>query len=497
MKSALAWTFAILVCTASAPTFAADPIEPQRIAGHIKTLASDAFEGRGPATPAEPKVIDYLVRTFKTMGLQPGGEHGGWTQEVPLVRFQVTGPIRLSLTTNGQLQALTQGEQVVVQTLTPVDQVSIKDAPLVFVGFGVKAPERNWDDFKGVDLHGKIAVVLVNDPDFENPASTLFGGKAMTYYGRWTYKYEEAARRGALGMLIVHETGPASYGWATVRNSNSKAQFDILRKDASAAHPLLQAWIQRDAAVSLFKSCGLDFEAQKRAAMQPDFHPVALACANFSADYGVDHQTTVTHNVLARLPGARRPDETVIFSAHWDHLGVGAPDARGDRIFNGAQDNAAGVGGVLEIARAFASGPRPERSVVFLLTTAEEDGLLGSLYYATHPLYPTQTTVADLNFDDLDAAGPAHDISVRGGGQSSLEDELAAAARRHGRSFSPEPDPGAGRFYRADHFSFAQVGVPAITPISGHDLVVGGRAAGDAARATYSTSTCSKNRGRQ
>ena len=476
---------AVLVTACSGRSAPAAQIDPQRMSDDVRALSADAFEGRGPATPAEPKVIDYLVGRFKAMGLQPGGENGGWTQAVPLERFQVTGPVKLSLTVNGQARELQQGDDAVVQTLLPVDRVSISKAPLVFVGYGVMAPERRWDDFKGDDLHGKIAVVLVNDPDFENPGSTLFGGKAMTYYGRWTYKYEEAARQGALGMLIVHETGPASYGWETVKNSNGNAQFDIVRDDPSKAHPLLQGWIQRDLAVKLFKACGLDFEALKRAAQRPDFDPVHLNCASFSADYGVDHSQIVTHNILARLAGKRRPRETLIYSAHWDHLGVGAPDSRGDRIFNGAQDNASGVADVLEIARAFTAGPRPDRSVLFMMVTAEERGLLGSLYYAAHPLYPLETTVADINIDDLDADGPAHDISTRGGDQVSLEDSLADTARRHGQTYSPDPNPGAGLFYRADHFSFARAGVPGISLIHGRDLVKGGRAAGDAFNAEY------------
>jgi len=459
---------------------AANPIDPKRISEHVRVLASDAFEGRAPGTPGESKTIEYVSGQFKALGLQPAGEHGGWTQDVPLARFQVTGPVKMSFTENGKELPLTQGEQAVVQTLTPVDRVAIRNAPLVFVGYGVKAPERNWDDFKGVDLHGKIAVVLINDPDFENPGSTLFGGPAMTYYGRWTYKYEEAARQGALGMLIVHETRPASYGWATVKNSNINEQFDIVRPDPGEAHPLLQGWIQRDQAVNLFKACGEDFEAAKAAAKRTDFRPMPLDCASFSADYGVDHRTVVTHNILARLPGKTRPNDYVVYSAHWDHLGVGEPDARGDRIFNGAVDNASGVADVLEIARAFKEGPQPDRSVLFLIVTAEEKGLLGSLYYATHPLYPPERTVGVINIDALAATGPARDISVSGGGQVSLEDDLAAAAKRHGRTFSPDPEPGAGHFYRSDHFSFAKVGAPAISITSGEDLAKGGRAAGKA-----------------
>ena len=462
------------------------PIDAHKISEHVMVLSGDDFQGRGPATPAEAKVIDYITGQFKALGLEPAGEHGGWMQDVPLARFELPGPIGLSLAVKGRAEPLTQGDQVVVQTLLPVDRVAIKDAPLVFVGYGVKAPERQWDDFKGYDLHGKIAVVLINDPDFENPSSQRFGGVAETYYGRWTYKYEEAARQGALGMLIVHETKPASYGWATVKNSNANAQFDIVRPDPTKAHPLLQGWIQRDVTEKLFKDCGLDFAAQKAAAMRPDFHPVPLGCATFSADYAVDHVNTVTHNILGKLTGKTRPAETIFYTAHWDHLGVGAPDAKGDRIFNGALDNASGVGDILELARVFAkTTPRTDRTIVFMAVTAEEKGLLGSLYYASHPLYPLATTVADFNFDALDADGPAHDVSVRGSNQLTLEADLAAVAKAHGRRFSPEPDPGAGRFYRADHFSFAKFGVPGISIISGRDLIKGGRAAGDAWNADY------------
>ena len=484
------WLMTSLAVLAMAvPSLAADTaapgFDPHRLSAEVRTLSSDAFEGRGPDTPGETSTVDWLVAQMKAAGLQPGGAmvdgKRGWTQPVPLARFEITGTPRFTLTAGGKDQALTQGDEVAVRpAMDGSRRVEIEHAPLVFVGYGVNAPERHWDDFKGVDLHGKIAVVLINDPDFENPGSTLFGGPAMTYYGRWTYKYEEAARQGALGMLIVHETRPASYGWATVKNSNINEQFDIVRPDPGEAHPLLQGWIQRDQAVNLFKACGEDFEAAKAAAKRTDFRPMPLDCASFSADYGVDHRTVVTHNILARLPGKTRPNDYVVYSAHWDHLGVGEPDARGDRIFNGAVDNASGVADVLEIARAFKEGPQPDRSVLFLIVTAEEKGLLGSLYYATHPLYPPERTVGVINIDALAATGPARDISVSGGGQVSLEDDLAAAAKRHGRTFSPDPEPGAGHFYRSDHFSFAKVGAPAISITSGEDLAKGGRAAGKA-----------------
>jgi len=494
LKSALAATL-FLACAFAPQAFAASDvpgggISPATLSQHIKTLASDEFEGRGPATPGEVKAVTYIVDQFKQAGLQPGGDShgpwGAWTQDVPLARFQVTGPIALSLTAGGAAQTLTQSQQVVVQTLLPVDRVSIVNAPLVFVGYGVKAPERRWDDYKGVDLHGKIAVVLINDPDFEADLGGRFDGKAETYYGRWTYKYEEAARQGALGMLIVHETGPASYGWNTVKNSNANAQFDIVRDDPAKAHALLQGWIQRDVAVDLFRKSGLDFEAEKKAAQREDFRPVELKGASFSADYGVDHSQIVTHNVIARIPGAARPGETVIYSAHWDHLGVGAPDATGHRIYNGAVDNASGVAALLEIGRVFSAGPAPQRSVVFIAVTSEEKGLLGSAYYAAHPVYPLATTVADLNMDVFGVHGLERNFTTSGQGQLTLLDDLIAEAKtRQGRYFTPDPVPEAGHFFRADHFSFAKAGVPALTIGPGYDLVNGGLAAGQAFEDDY------------
>ena len=490
-----AFALALSLLLVSAAPAGADPqvpgggIKAQALSDHVRILSSNAYEGRGPATPAEAKTLDYVIGQFKAEGLAPGGDSkgpwGGWVQDVPLNRFMVTGPVRLSLTAGGVTTSLSQGDQAVVQTLVPVDHVAIQNAPLVFVGYGVKAPERHWDDFKGVDLRGKIAVVLINDPDFEADLGGRFDGKSMTYYGRWTYKYEEAARQGALGMLIVHETAPAAYGWATVRNSNGNAQFDIVRDTPSAAHPLLQGWIQRDLAVDLFKRSGLDFEALKKAAQREDFHPVTLTGAAFSADYAVDHSQIVSHNILARIAGAKRPGETLLYTAHWDHLGVGAPDAKGDTIYHGAVDNGTGVAALLELARVFAAGPRPDRSVVFLAVTAEEKGLLGSAYYGTHPIYPLATTVGDINMDALSTNGLARDISTSGDGKVGLQDDLIAEAKAEGRYFSPDRTPEMGHFYRSDHFSLARVGVPAISVHSGEDMVNGGLAAGQAWAAEY------------
>src|SRR5690242_3448107 len=363
-------------------------------------------------------------------------------------------------------------------------KVDIEHAPLVFVGYGVAAPERHWDDFKGVDLKGKIGVVLVNDPDFETGHGD-FGGKAMTYYGRWTYKYEEAARQGALGMLVVHETAPASYGWATVKNSNTNVQFDIVRDKPAAEHPTLEGWIQHDLAVQMFKAAGLDFAALKKQAQTRDFKPVTLDGVTFSAHYDVDAKVITSQNIVGRAEGAKRPDETVIYSAHWDHLGVGAPDARGDRIYNGAVDNATGTAALIELGRAFAHAPRPERSVIFLAVTAEEKGLLGSEYYATHPLYPVGKTVANINTDALSPGGVARDFSISGSAKLGLLDDLIAVAKRHDLSFTPDSHPEAGYFFRSDHFSFAKRGVPALSFGSGEDLVDGGKQAGEAQGREY------------
>jgi Zn-dependent M28 family amino/carboxypeptidase len=307
----------------------------------------------------------------------------------------------------------------------------------------------------------------------------------MTYYGRWTYKYEEAARQGMAGLLIVHEDAPASYGWATVKNSNAAAMFDIVRDNPSAVHPPVEGWIQRAVAVVLFERAGLDFEVERRKARTEEFQPVALGDATFSIEYRVRQMQVVSKNVVGLLPGRSRPAETILYTAHWDHLGVGAPDANGDRIYNGAQDNGTGIASLLELARLFAAGPRPERSIVFLFVTAEEKGLLGSAYYAEHPLYPPQTTAAVYNMDGLATSGPSNDVSLRGGEQVSLEEDLADAASARGRRLSPDKRPEAGYFYRSDHFSFAKIGVPALSINSGQDLMDGGVDAGRSAEDEY------------
>jgi Zn-dependent M28 family amino/carboxypeptidase len=469
----------------------AGPISPQRMSQEIKVLASDAFQGRAPGTPGEARTIDFLVERFKAEGLEPGGPGGSWTQSVPLVHTQVSGAPDLKVTGLGAPITLAQDQAVYVSTVRPVDRVQIVSAPLVFVGYGVHAPERGWDDFKGVDLKGKVAVFLVNDPDFEaspsDPSFGKFGGKAMTYYGRWTYKYEEAARRGAVGALIVHETPAAGYGWSTVIAPQGEA-YDVVRGAGDAQPLLMQGWIQHDAAVDLFRRAGLDYEASKAKARRSDCRPVALGRARLSADFPVSHSRVESHNVLAKLTGSKRPEETIFYGAHWDAYGVGAPDAQGRTIRPGADDDGTGVAGELEIARAMAKGPKLDRTVVFAVWTAEERGLLGSEWYAEHPVYPVAKTVANLTMDTLQTAGPSRDVELVGGGQDSLEGDLAKAAAAQGRTVTPDAHPEKGLAYRADHFSFSKRGVPTLLLMEmggGPDLLNGGKAAGAAWVAKY------------
>lgn len=475
----------VVPAVASAAEAPSTAISADNLARHIRTLASDRFEGRAPATPGEERTVAYLVEVFQKAGLQPGGEHGSWTQAVPLVRAQVDGPVTAAIDVAGMHRALANGEDITVQSLQPVTHVHLDRVPMVFVGYGIAAPERHWDDYKGADLRGKVAVVLVNDPDFETAQAGAFDGRAITYYGRWTYKFEELARRGAAGVLIVHEDAPAAYGWATVKASGTSPVFDIERDDAMQAHTPVRGWLQRSVAVRLFKDAGLDFEQEKRAAQQADFRPVALGDAAFSADFSIKRERVTSRNVIAKLPGRAYPDEAVIFSAHWDAFGIGAPDAQGDRIRHGAVDDATGVASVLELARSFAAGPRPQRSVYFIAWTAEEKGLLGSTYYAAHPLLPLAKTAAVINMEMFSPDGPTRDIASWGQGKVSLESDLARVAKTAGRSVSPDPSPEAGFFYRADHFPFARAGVPAITIGPGLDMLDGGVARGTALREAY------------
>ncbi|WP_249042133.1 M28 family metallopeptidase [Sphingobium limneticum] len=469
----------------SAIALAAPPsFDVARVSADIKTLASDAFEGRGPATRAEVKTIDYISAQMKAAGLKPAGPKGSWFQDVPLRMSNITGTPTLSMTIGGASQPLAQGSEIAVRAAeTGQTAVKFANLPLVFVGYGVKAPERGWDDFKGVDLKGKIMVVLVNDPDFEGGEGD-FGGKLMTYYGRWTYKYEEAARQGAAGVLVVHESEPASYGWATVKNSNTNTMFDIVRADPKAAHTQMEGWVQKDLAAKLLAASGVDFEAAKAAARKKDFKPIPLK-ATMSADYAVKSEIITSHNVAGLVQGSKYPDETVIYSAHWDHLGIGAPDAKGDTIYNGAKDNASGTAALLELARAYAKGPKPERTVLFLAVTAEEKGLLGSEYYADNPLRPLATTAGVVNMDGPFGIEKTSNFSISGAAKLDLLTTLTQEGEKLGRHYTPDARPEAGSFYRSDHFPMAKRGVPAISFNPGRELVNGGAERGKLLQDAY------------
>jgi len=471
---------------------AAAPIDPARLSDITRTLAAPAFEGRAPGTAGEAKTVDYLIGRFRALGLEPGGENGGWTQAVPLLRTQLDTAAPVHLATPAGSVDLAQDRDVSLGTRQDVDVARIANAPLVFVGYGVTAPERGWDDYKGADLHGKVAVFLVNDPDFYaaagEPVAGRFGGRAMTYYGRWTYKFEEAERHGAVSVLIVHDTDAAGYGWSTVAAPHGES-YDIRRPDQGASHPALEGWISHEAAQALFRGAGLDLDRLAVAARGGNFRPVPLAGVTLSAAIPATRERIESHNVVAKLTGRIRPDEAILFGAHWDAYGIKPGTGGLDAIRPGAADDALGVAGVLELARTFAQAPRTARTLVFAAWTGEERGLLGSEYYAEHPLVPAAKTVADLTMDVLQTAGPARNVMLASAGQSADMDAMvAAAAARQGRTVTPDPKPERGLFYRADHFSLAKRGVPAellMGMTGGLDLVNGGRPAGDAWLAAY------------
>lgn len=471
----------------------AESVDPKRLSEIVRILASDEFEGRAPGTAGETKTVNYLIETFRGLGLEPGGERGGWTQDVPLVRTQVGKPRVLRMTVQGKVRPLLQTKDIYFSTVQDSQAVSIDSAPLVFVGYGVTAPERQWDDYKGVDLRGKVAVYLVNDPDFSaapgEPVAGKFGARRMTYYGRWTYKFEEAARRGAVAALIVHDTEGAGYGWSTVIAPGGE-NYALVHANVSKAPPTvkLQGWLEGAAAVDLFRSAGLDLPALRLQARRADFQPVALKGVTFNADVPVTTAKSVSHNVLAKITGSEHPDETVMMAAHWDAYGVGAPDAQGRKVRPGANDDALGLAGVIELARVFRAAPRPKRTLVFAAWTAEERGLIGSQAYASRPLYPLEKTAANLTLDILQTAGLARDVLLVGAGQSDLEDDLARAAAAQDRTITPETLPERGLFYRADHFPLARQGVPVLLlmALSGPaDMREGGRAAGEKWLADY------------
>ncbi len=474
MRPAYAAVSALALTAACAPALAqpATVIDPARMNEAVRVLASDEFEGRAPASPGEEKTVAWLVEQFRAAGAQGGGPDGAFVQIAHLSRTRQDGPASVAAHVGGRTIALERGPDVLVSSDRPVTRITVADAPVVFVGYGATAPERQWDDFKGVDVRGKIVVVLVNDPDFEaregDPVAGRFDGQAMTFYGRWTYKFQEAGRRGAAGVLVVHETEGAGYGWSTLQNSSAAPKFDIVRADPDAERAPFQGWIQQAKAQELFAAAGLDFAALKASARRADFRPVALPGLTMSVDFGQIADRVETKNVIARIPGAERPNETVMYGAHWDGYGVGTPNAQGDNIYNAAVDNATGVAALLELARAFAEGPRPKRSVLFAAWSGEEAGLLGSTFYAANPVWPLETTVADINVDSL-LPGTEIDpnVVVIGKGKNQLDDVLARHAAQAGRALIADPAPQAGAFYRSDHFPLALKGVPALFPAAG------------------------------
>ena len=440
-------------------------IDAETLLAGVERLASDEFEGRLPGSEGEALTVAWLTEQFSALGLEPGNPDGTWVQDVPLVGITPQPGDGLVVAGGGQTRTLEPGADYVAATKHVVDVVGVSDAEFVFVGYGARAPEYDWDDFGDADLSGKILLFLVNDP----PLDDAFGGPAMTYYGRWTYKHEVAAELGAAGSLVIHETGPAGYPWEVVGSAPWAESFDLIAADDNLGRATFEGWVQRATAEALFEMAGLDFEAAKRRAAERGFEPLPLGVTG-SLEIRNALRTVDSQNVAARLPGTDAPDEVVLYVAHWDHLGRDETLV-GDQIYNGAADNATGVAGLVEIARAFTRGEPPRRSVLFLAVTAEEQGLLGSRYYGEQPLYPAAQTVAALNMDVLNQWGRTRDLTIVGMGQSELDDVAAEVAERLGRVLQPDPEPDKGFYYRSDHFSFARVGIPAFYADPGVDYL--------------------------
>jgi Zn-dependent M28 family amino/carboxypeptidase len=470
-------SLALLACTPGedGATRAAAALSAESLLQHIQVLASDEFEGRAPGTPGEEKTVAYLTAQFQELGLEPGHPDGGWVQAVDLIG--ITGRPAVTLRAGGRPIPAAAPTDVVAGSRRAVPRVIVPATEIVFVGYGVVAPEYGWDDFKDVDVRGKTIIMLVNDPPVPDPAGTggldtsMFRGSAMTYYGRWTYKYEIAAGKGAAAALIVHETGPAGYPWEVVQGSFGAERMDIRSASGPATVPV-EGWITEARARELFTAAGRDFDTLKQAAVDREFRPVPLtATAAFRIDNSI--REVRSQNVVARLTGSDPAlrDEWIVYAAHWDHLGRDTT-REGDQIFNGAMDNATGTAGLIELARAFKALPEPPaRSVLFLAVTAEEKGLLGARYYAANPLYPLEKTLANINMDGLNTWGRTRDIVVIGLGNSTLDDLLTEVAAEEGRTIAPDPEPEKGYFYRSDHFEFAKRGVPALYTDSGVEFI--------------------------
>ena len=442
-----------------------------------KELSLDSYEGRAPGSPGEVKTVAYLIEKFKAAGLEPGNK-GSWTQDVPLVEITAKNVSALSVADKaGKAMSFAYGSEFVVGSYreTPTTKIDMSD--MVFVGHGIVAPEKGWNDYAGVDVKGNTVVVMVNDPDFDTAGlDGPFGGKAMTYYGRWTYKYEEAAKQGAAAVLIIHDDAPAAYGWSVVNSSWTGTQFLAQSKDAGASQTAANGWIQKGVAKEIFAAAGQDLDKQMAAAKVKGFKAVPL---NLTASMSFDNDIArkASKNVVGILKGAKRPDEYVLYTAHWDHLGRCTAAADGDDICNGAIDNATGTAALVALADGHKKAGPPDRSIVFLAVTAEESGLLGSKYYAENPVFPLSQTVGGVNMDAFSMAGPAKNLTVIGKGKSGLDAYLDAAAKAEGRTPEMEPTPEKGFYYRSDHFSFAKLGVPMVYFEGGDDLVTGGKEA--------------------
>jgi len=467
---------AFILLAAAALVVADYPIiDGHAVLEHIRVLSSDRFEGRLPGTPGEDLSVAYIEEQFRSVGLKPGNTDGTYVQKVPLAGIRPDPAQILTLRAKDKTRRLKYLEDFVAWTQKLVPQTVVENSPLVFVGYGVQAPEFSWDDYKGQDVRGKTLVMLVNDPPVPDPAHPgkldpkVFGGEAMTYYGRWTYKYEIGGRKGAAGVIIVHESGPAGYPWSVVEGFGGE-RFDLIAR--SAPVPEVEAWIGLEQAKQLFAMAGQDFDTLKKQAATRTFRPVSLGVtASFRFQNSI--RTVTSRNVLGRFEGSdpKLKDEFVIYTAHWDHLGVGKP-VNGDRIYHGAVDNASGVAGLIEIARAFRKWAKPpKRSILFLADTGEEQGLLGSQYYTENPVYPLAKTLAEINMDGLNVYGRTRDITVVGLGKSEMDDYARAAAARQNRVLAPDPEPEKGFYYRSDHFPFAKKGVPAFDPDSGIEYI--------------------------
>ncbi|MCX6564044.1 MAG: M28 family metallopeptidase [Candidatus Aminicenantes bacterium] len=452
---------------------ALDSFTAQDLAQDTKILASDEYEGRGLASKGEEKTVAFLQQEFTKIGLQPGNG-SSFLQDIPMVEITAGPGAKLEVKGKKKPLIFAPGDEYVARTQRVAETVSLADSEMIFAGYGIVAPEYNWNDYAGLDVKGKTVVVLVNDPGFATQDPALFNGRAMTYYGRWTYKYEEAARQGAAGVFIVHETAPAAYGWNVVQTGWTGPRFSLLSPDNNMSRCAAEGWLHLEAARKIFEAAGMNYNEMKDAAAKRGFKPVPLSLkAGLTLKNAVRNVTS--SNVVALLPGSQAPDECVLYMAHWDHFGLN-PALAGDQIFNGAVDNATGTAALLELAKAFkAMGLAPRRSIVFLAVTGEEQGLVGSAYYAEHPIFPAAKTVAAINIDAMNVYGKMKDITVVGYGLSELDAYIEAAAKEQGRTVNPDPTPEHGSYFRSDHFPFAKQGIPAVYPSAGTESVEHGK----------------------